>query len=60
VSGTTPFFLERGGTMSENKQVSVDGDDTWSAGRLVVIGIITLILAFGIINAIAETGIGKT
>ncbi len=46
--------------MSENKQVSVDGDDTWSAGRLVVIGIITLILAFGIINAIAETGIGKT
>jgi hypothetical protein len=45
--------------MSGNNQPSVDGNDTWTAFRLVVLGAITLAVAAAVINFLAETGIGK-
>jgi hypothetical protein len=38
---------------------NVDGNDTWTAPKLVVVGIITLAIAFGVISMIAETGLNK-
>ena len=45
--------------MTEANPPSVDGDDTWSASRLAVLGVITLAIAAAVINFIAETGVGK-
>lgn len=38
---------------------AVDNTDNWSAGKLVILGIITLAVAFTVINFIAESGIDK-
>lgn len=45
--------------MSGNNETSVDGGNSWSAGKLAILGVITLAVAFAIINFIAETGINK-
>ncbi len=42
-------------------QHDVDGSSAgnWTAGRLVALGVVTLAVAFAIINFIAETGLNR-
>ncbi|MBI5496855.1 MAG: hypothetical protein HY904_17710 [Deltaproteobacteria bacterium] len=44
--------------MTDGK-INVDGNDAWTASRLVVVAVATLAVAFTIISLIAETGLGR-